>query len=327
MKFQIHIYTGLFLFCCLLPLDAQEVNVRARFDTSRIYIGDQINYTVTVDQPAGISLDIVSAKDTLVKGIEILSGPLTDTLALDNDRLRIVQSYLITSFDSGFYEVPPRYAELILESGIRRYYSDYAALEVVRVNITPPDTASGIFDIIGPYGAPLTFGEIVPWILLAALSAVLIWVVLRLMKRFRKARPGYEPVIIREAAHVIAFRELEKLRDQKLWQKGEVKNYFSRLTEIVRQYLEDRYGVFSLELTTSETLEKLLKTGFKKDDTYIILRDILNAGDLVKFARYKPDPSENEFHFENSWKFVDMTRQREIPEEQVPGNNDKGDKQ
>lgn len=327
MRLQIHIYLSLFLSACFLYAGAQEINVSARFDTSRIYIGDQIAYTVTVDQPAEISLEIASAKDTLIKNIEILSGPLTDTLALDNNRLRIAQRYLITSFDSGFYEVPPVYAQLILESGIKRYYSDYAPLEVMRVNIAPPDTTSGIFDILGPYRAPVTIGEIIPWFLLAVFSAILLWGVIRLVKRFRKTKPGYEPVVMKEAAHVTAFRELERLRDGKLWQKGEVKHYYSRLTEILRRYLENRFGVYSLEMTTSETLEELLRTGFKKDETYFKLREVLNGGDLVKFARYKPEPSENELHFENSWQFVEITRQREDLMEQDPERGDKEKKQ
>lgn len=327
MKLQIHIYTGLFLSLFFVCADAQEVNVSARFDTSRIYIGDQINYTLTVDQPAEISLEIASAKDTLIKNIEILSGPLTDTLVLDNNMLRIVQRYLITSFDSGFYEVPPFYAELMSAPGIERYYSDYAYLEVMRVNIEPPGTASGIFDITGPYKAPLSLGEVLPWFFLAVLLAGLMWGVIRLIRRFRKTKPAYEAVVIKEAAHVTAFRELEKLRDRKLWQKGELKLYYSRLSEIIRQYLEDRYGVCSLEMTTSETLEELLKTGFKKDEIYIKLRNILNGADLVKFARYKSDPSENELHFENSWQFVDITRQREEFEEQLPEKSDKENRQ
>ncbi|MBK7480262.1 MAG: hypothetical protein IPI69_11465 [Bacteroidales bacterium] len=100
--------------------------------------------------------------------------------------------------------------------------------------------------------------------------------------------------MVKEPAHVIAFRELELLRDEQLWQKGETKRYYTRLTEIIRQYLENRYGVNSLELTTSETLEALLKTGFKKNELYKRLRSVLNQADLVKFAKYKPDPVEND---------------------------------
>ena len=300
---------------------AQEVTVKAEFDTSKIYIGDQINYTVTIDQPSGISLNIPVNKDTLFKNIEILTGPVTDTLAIDGNRLRIVNRYLVTSFDSGFYEVPPTYAELSTETGLKRFYSEYSPLEVMRVKIAPSDTTAQIYDIVGPYKAPVTIGEVLPWVLLAALAAALVWVIIRLMRRFRKVKPGYEPVVVREPAHIIAFRDLEKLKEEKLWQKGEVKKYYSRLTEVLRQYLEDRYGVYSLELTTSETLAELLKTGFKKDDTFMILKNILNGSDLVKFAKYKPDPSENELHYENSWQFVDITKLKEEVKEQVDGNS------
>ena len=302
---------------------AQEVTVKAEFDTSRIYIGDQINYTVTVDQPSGLSLSIASNKDTLVKNIEILTGPLTDTLALDGNRLRIVNRYLVTSFDSGFYEVPPTYAELASETGLKRFYSGYSPIEVMRVKIAPSDTTAQIYDIAGPYKAPVTIGEVLPWLLLAALAGALVWVIIRLTRKFKKAKPGYEPVVVKEPAHIIAFRGLEKLKEEKLWQKGEVKKYYSRLTEILRQYLEDRYGVYSLELTTSETLAELLKTGFKKDDTFIIIKNILNGSDLVKFAKYKPDPSENELHYENSWKFVDITKMKEEVSEPATENSSK----
>jgi len=80
---------------------------------------------------------------------------------------------------------------------------------------------------------------------------------------------------------------------------------------------------FSLELTTSETLEELVKAGFKKDDTYQKLKTILNGADLVKFAKYRPDPSENELHFENSWEFVDITRVREEVKEPAETNSAK----
>jgi hypothetical protein len=244
----------------------------------------------------------------LCKNIEILSGPVTDSSSTTAGRIKIVNRYLITSFDTGFYQVPPVYAEIRNENGIKRFYSDYALLEVMRVKITPPDSTAKIFDIINPYKAPITLGEIIPWILLAILAAALVFVIIRILKRFKRKVKSEEVVINPDPAHIIAFRDLEKLKNEQLWQKGEVKHYYSRLTEILRQYLENRFGVYSLEMTTSETLEQLVKTGFKKDDSYVMLKNILNGSDLVKFAKYKPEPSENELHFGNSWTFVDITK-------------------
>jgi uncharacterized repeat protein (TIGR01451 family) len=300
----------LLLFTVFTALNGQDVTVTASFDSSKIYIGDQINYTVTVDQPSDLVLNLIQLKDTLCKNIEILSGPVLDS-SLTNGRLRLESKYLITSFDSGYYQVPPTYAEIKNENGIKRFYSDYLPLEVMRVKIAPPDTTAKIFDIVKPYRAPMTIGEILPWILLAALLAAAIWVIIKLIKRFKKIKREPEEVINPDPAHIVAFRDLEKLRKEQLWQKGEVKLYYSRLTEILRQYLENRYGVFSLEMTTSETLEALVKTGFKKDELYSTIKTILNGSDLVKFAKYKPEPSENEQHFDNSWKFVELTKVKE----------------
>ena len=103
----------------------------------------------------------------------------------------------------------------------------------------------------------------------------------------------------------------KNLKNEELWQKGETKKYYTKLTEILRQYLENRFRVFSLELTTAETLEALVKTGFKKDGSYNNLKTVLTGADLVKFAKYNPVPAENESHFQNSWNFVLATKENE----------------
>lgn len=302
----------------------QDIKVTVTLDTSKIYIGDQIKYTVNVEQPAGLKLALKPVKDTLCSKIEILAGPVTDTAAVSGGRMKLTSRYLITSFDSGVYEIPPFYAELNNENGIRRFYSDYSLLEVMRVKIAPQDTTAKIFDIVAPYKAPVTIGEILPWVLLAAAAAGLIWGAILLWRRFRRDKKKPEEIVIKDPAHIIAFRELELLKAEQLWQKGEVKLYYSRLTEIVRQYLENRFMVYSLEMTTSETLEELLKTGFKKDESYSLLKSVLTGSDLVKFAKYKPEPLENEQHFQDSWKFVENTREKETmnPEELAKGNED-----
>ena len=311
----------IFLFFIIVSSSSgQEINISSSFDTSRIFIGDQIKFTVTVEQPPDIRLTLPYFKDTLCKNIEILSGPVVDSSSMKDGRLRIVEKYLVTSFDSGFYQIPPVYTEVKNENGLKRFYSDYSRLEVMRVKIAPADTTAKIYDIIKPYRAPVTLGEMLPWILLFALLGTLIWASIRFIRMHKKTKTGIEVIVNTDPAHVIAFRELEKLRDEKLWQKGEIKNYYTRLTEILRQYLENRFRVFSLELTTSQTLEALIKTGFKKNGSYEQLKTVLTGADLVKFAKYSPEPSENELHFQNSWDFILATR--EIEENKVISDSD-----
>jgi hypothetical protein len=295
------------MFLLFFPAGGQDVKITSAFDSARIFIGDQIKFTVTVDKPEGLNLALPAFIDTITNHIEILAGPFVDS-SRQNGRMRIIQKYLVTSFDSGRYHVPPVFAEMKNESGLKRFYSEYSLLEVIRVKIAPADTAAKIFDIIKPYKAPVTLGDILPWVLIAFVVAALVWLAYRYIKKHKASDHETEVVIIPDPAHIIAFRELEKLRDEKVWQKGEIKLYYTRLAEILRQYLENRFRVFSLELTTSETLDALYKTGFKKDATYNQLKGVLTSADLVKFAKYTPEPSDHESVFNESWKFVNVTK-------------------
>ena len=308
------IFSIFLLFAIVLSVAGQDVKITTAFDSTRIHVGDQIKYTITVDKPAGLKLQLPVFKDTICKHIDIISGPKTDSSSLQNARTRIIQKYIVTSFDSGKYEIKPIYGELKTAGGLKRFYSDYSLLEVLKFTVAPRDTTAKIYDIIAPYRAPLTLGEVLPWVLLALLIAGLGWFAYRYYKAHRKAKEEGAEYIPADPAHVIAFRELEILRDEQLWQKGETKRYYTRLTEILRQYLENRYRVYSLELTTAETLEALVKTGFKKEGPYNDLKSVLTGADLVKFAKYNPDAIENDLHFQSAWKFVEMTMETgEIP--------------
>jgi hypothetical protein len=294
-------------------LAAQEITVTSGFDTTRIYIGDQINFTVAVEQPKEISLAIPVLKDTICDKVEILAGPVTDTSIIDDQRIRVITKYLVTSFDSGFYVSQPIYADAQGTNGTARYYSGYSRLEVSRVSIAPADTTDVVYDIVAPYGAPVTIDEVLPWVLLAVLIALALYGLYRLIYFIAKKRlnKGEEEIEIpREPAHIVAYRELEILHDEELWQKGEIKEYYSRLTGILRQYLDNRYGINSLELTTAETLEILVKSGFKKDEPYTKLKMILDGSDLVKFAKHKPGNEIHESFYDETRHFVDVTMEK-----------------
>jgi hypothetical protein len=306
----------LFSIIVLPAVIAQDVKITAAFDSTRIFAGDQIFFTISIDQPSGIKLTIPAFRDTLIKNIEILRGPIIDSANSGNGRLKITEKYLVTSFDSGMYQVVPVYAEVKNPDGLKRFYTDYARLEVLKYRVAPADSTAKIYDIIEPYKAPLTLREILPWLIIALAAAALVWAFLVYMKRFKKGKPGIAEVIIQEPAHIIAFRELERLKVEELWQKGQLKPYYSRLTEILRQYLENRYKVYSLELTTAETLQALIATGFRRDGEYDRLKMVLTIADLVKFAKYIPDSQEPELHYRNSWDFVEATKEiAAVPEE------------
>lgn len=287
---------------------AQEITVKSRLDTTSIFTGDQIYFTVTLEKPSETNAALHQFSDTLVSGVEILFGPLTDTVMLTSGRVAVNNRYLITSFDSGRYEIPPAFAEIPVEEGIKRFYSDFEYLTVRRTDIAPADSTMQYFDIIGPYKVPVTVGEILPWVLVLLAVATLLWFVIRFIRNRKKQTVetiAEEPI---EAAYILAYRSLEKLKNEKLWQRGLYKDYFSALSDILRVYIDRRYAMNSMESTTIEIMQELRKNKNPEGEAYERLKQVLELADMVKFAKLIPDSSDCELSLEHSWSFVSLTR-------------------
>lgn len=290
-----------------LALSAQEIRVTSKPDTSAILIGDQTGFTVTADIPAGVSATLSGATDSLAGKIVILRRDPRDTAISSDGSMKITDRYLITSFDSGSYAIPPFYAEVASGDSLLRYFSDYSFLDVVRPDIAPQDTTDVIFDIIPPRGAPVTFREVLPWIVIALIAALIVWLLARFLPRNplrRFVRPPAPP----EPAHIVALRDLQALREAELWQKGEIKEYYSRLSDILRRYLDGRYGISSPELTTDETVRMLQKAAVTTPGQMSMVKELLSVSDMVKFAKYLPDSAVHVAFMENAVRFVEETR-------------------
>lgn len=294
-----------FIAAHCLVMNGQDISVRAWFDTSTIYIGDQVNYNIEVIQPASMSLMLNQPADSLSKILELLSQPVTDTIETGKGEYSITTRYLVTSFDTGLYEMPPQFAAYNLDGELVRVYSDYASLKVIRTSITPADSTDVIFDIIGPVRERVTAREIFPWIALLLLIVVAAFLIARwVINRKGKLKADIIDRIPGEPLHITTLRELDKLERQELWQKGHVKEYYSRMTDILRRFIDLRYDVSSLELTSSETLLSLLNAGVERDDNYNRLSEILTTADLSKFAKHKPEPEVNSSMIDLSRLFV-----------------------
>ncbi len=110
-----------------------------------------------------------------------------------------------------------------------------------------------------------------------------------------------------EPAHVIAFRDLDKLKEEKLWESGQVKMFYTRLTEISRQYIERQYGIPAMERTTEEILEAFRRSNTEEPLLDEMLKELLELADLVKFAKEDPLPVDNQTNLNNAYLFVQKT--------------------
>jgi hypothetical protein len=131
--------------------------------------------------------------------------------------------------------------------------------------------------------------------------------------RRKKPTPVAKPVI-RRPAHEIAFEQLAAAEKEKLWQNGNYKEYHSRLSDIVRTYIEHRFGINAMELTTDEILASLKTMPAREKD---LLRHVLSLSDLVKFAKASPINTENELSISYARDFIEATKAYEIAEKKV----------
>ncbi len=290
---------------------AQLVTINASLDTNRILIGDQVKMTFEVIKPVNSVVVFPEFKNTLTDEIEIISKTDIDSVQLENDKISLLQEITLTAFDSGLLYIP--HLDFIYRSG---GYTDTISssanyLEVIPVKI---DTTGTIRDIKGLYRAPYSLGELFPYILIFLFTGALIWFIQYYIKKKKKN----EPILIKpkppEPAHIFAIRELDKLQAEKLWQQKKIKLYYTRLTEIIRTYIERRFFIRAMEETTREILEEFQGRNIQNVN-YEILEQLLNLADLVKFAKGWPLPDENITHMENAYAFVNNTKQQPSDQE------------
>ncbi len=300
------------LGCFLLnapPARSQQVSVKAALDSTDMLIGAQNRITLELIKPPGWWSAFPPVADTLTRAVEVLYASPPDSAQTEDGRMRLTRTLTITSFDSGYHVLPPfPFLTRNPERGLDTLYTNSLGLNVSLVTV---DTTQAIKPIKGPEQAPLTFREALPWILgglLAAALAVGIFFYFKYRKKPEAPTLRPEP---KEPAHVIALRELDQLKAERLWQSGETKSYYSRLTDIIRAYIEHRFRIPALEQTSNEILAAFDHTG---PADYVPLEDlkaILYLADLVKFAKGNPKPEENARTLEQAYGFVEKTMRRE----------------
>ncbi len=299
----------------MLPLlgVAQRVVVNASIDSTAILIGEQtvIHLDVTTNKGQAVLLPVFP--DTIMRGIEVIEMLKPDTSDLGNDRLQIRQDYLITSFDSSLYRLPP----FLVVAGEDSAYSNSLGL---KVSTLPVDVETKeIYDIKDVMKPPFVFSDYL-WILWIILGIIIVTLIIVFIVLKMKGRAHVIPGIKKEPdlpPHVRALMELDELKARKLWQQGKVKDYHSKLTDALRRYIEERFNTPAPEMTSGEILNKVRNLS-DADSVYDNLKQILQLADFVKFAKYNPLPDENQLSMVNAYLFINQTKKEEVTENPVP---------
>jgi hypothetical protein len=303
----------------LLQNSYSQVDVKVAFDSTAILVGDQINFNIQVVQERGAKVSYPQINDTLIGAIEILSTMPADTFLVNANTIRVTKKYLVTSFDSGDYKIDVLKFPFKLGARTDTAFSNVTMLYVRALPVKDPNK---IADIKGVIEIPLTFKEVFPYIAFGILGLALIALIIYVIIRWKDKKTLFglldKPA---EPAHVTAFRELEKLRTEKLWQQGLFKQYYSRLTDILRAYIENRLHIPAMESTSDEIIRDLHDNPLVDAKLISGLKEMLAVADLVKFAKSEPLPDENENAWQFTNDFVVKTMKDPVSEEQENTEN------
>lgn len=319
MKFRIKIFILFFiLFISAVTTRAQQIKATARIDSTNILLGDQIEYFLEIEYPKNATVEFPNISDSLQSLIEVLGKSKIDTIDLDNKAFqKQMRSYTITSFDSGSYRIAPKWFKINVNGITDSVPTNGVSLFVHSMAI---DTTRGLTDIKMPYSAPLTLKEVTPYILGIILIAAIIFLILYSVKRRKKNKPFFTlPAKPKEPAHIVALRELDRIKNEKIWQKEKTKQYYSEVTDVLRTYIEDRFDMRAMEQTTDEILDGFrYRKDLLTEKSFTNLSQILSLADLVKFAKYKTLPDDDNLTLVNSFFFVNETKKEEPKKTEVP---------
>ncbi|HXB41923.1 MAG TPA: hypothetical protein VNZ49_15380 [Bacteroidia bacterium] len=319
-----------YLFCLLLASGffktfSQNVRVSAVMDTSKIRIGEQVKIDLYITHKAtqkNLKIQWPRISDTLRKEVEVVNISRIDTTIPDKSRPDEVEeheSVTITSTDSGFWALEP-FSFVINDDTANPLSTEPLLLEVQNI---PVDTAqASIKDIKTTFEEPFDWHEYLPYIYwTAAALAIVIVIVLLVYKYGKKGKVVVKDTKPKEPPHITALAALEEIRQKKLWQEGKFKEYHTLISDALRMYIEGRYGVAAMELT-SEEIFKIMNGQVIDTISKEKLRQILTLADYVKFAKVVPIDVENELSLSNAFDFVNGTKREdeEIEKPEISAN-------
>lgn len=318
----------LFAFMAGLALHAQ-VEVHAVLDSNSIRIGEQTKLDLylryDISTLKNLNIDWPKFEDTLKKEIEVVNVTKIDTTIPDKTNPNVIQQHIqltITSFDSGYYAIPP--FKFVLNKDTANPMVTEPLL--LSVNTMPTDTALvKIKDIKPPYDEPFDWKWYLPYIYSIGGVLILVIILIIVLVRLSRRKPKEVPVVDdtpKIPAHVIAFASLEKIRAESVWKENRTKEYYSSIADTIRLYIEQRFKINALELTSDEILH-IFKSQVVDQESKNKLFQILTLSDFVKFAKQIPIEAEHTLTLNNAFEFVNGTLREEpvaIPNETTPKN-------
>lgn len=300
-------------FMLSATVSAQEVE--QSIDSLQMLIGQQtiLHLKATAKRGSKVVLPFFKPSQKLTPGVEVVEQSQGDTMQIGDDRMVVSRDYTLTSFDEKVYAIPA----LNVKIDGKNYHGNQLALKVLTV---PVDTVhpNQFYPPKPVQDNPFDWKEWSFMFWLSVLMLIVCGIIVYLRNRLKNNKPiiAHIRVIKRVPAHEKALNEIKVIKQQHTTNQETQKEYYTRLTTTLREYIMSRFGFNAMEMTSAEIIDRLRNAGDQKmiDE----LKELFQTADLVKFAKYETQINENDANLVNAINFIDQTKTDEqVKEEKI----------
>lgn len=303
------------MLLAMVAASAGNTTITVKLDSARVLMGKTTTMHIEITQDKQVNgLLLTLLGDTLNSKVEIADKGHADTTMLDNDRFQIKHDIALQAFDPGVYQLPP----LLYVTGRDTIKSQSLTLSVDSIKVDPN---GNIKDFKSIANVPFKFLDWVPdfisdywWAWLAGL-ALIAFGIFAYYRWYKKGINPLKPVKKRLPPYEEAMLALTTLKSRNLWQNGQEKEYFTGLTDILRVYIDRRFGINAVEMTSSQIMEKIRQN----KEAHIAnaqLKEVLEIADFVKFAKMHTLADDNEMAYQRAVNFVEATKPLPVSDEE-----------
>jgi hypothetical protein len=283
-------------------------------DSIQILVGQQAHVTLTAVAKENSKVEFPQFKPTqmITPGVEVLGSQELESQQEDNGFVTRATVYTLTSFDDTLYYLPP----MTVKIDGKPYKSKTLALKVLTIDVD----ATNVDQFFGPKDVQDNPFQWSDWSLtfwLSVLMLVLLAICYYLYLRMRDNKPiiTHIRIVKKLLPHQKAMQQIEQIKAEKMVTAEDSKEYYTRLTDTIRKYIEERYGFSAMEMTSSEIIAKLMET--QDEGALSELRHLFLTADLVKFAKYSTLINENDMNLVNAIDFINQTKLENEPVEET----------
>lgn len=314
VRWMMRILVILFIIHGSLFASFAQVSVEASIDQIEMLVGQQAHVTLkaVAKRESKVEFPQFQSTQQITPGVEVLTCQPQEEQDADNGFVEKSMVYTITSFDDTLYYLPP----LTVKVDGKPYKSKSLALKVLTLEVDTTHVEQ-FFPPKGVQDNPFEWSEwsLIFWlsVLVLFLSAITYYLYIRL--RDNKPIITHIRIVKKLLPHQKAMKEIEQIKAEKMVTAEDSKEYYTKLTDTLRKYIEERYGFNAMEMTSSEIIEKLMASQDQKalDE----LRQLFTTADLVKFAKYSTLINENDANLVNAIDFINQTKLENVPVEET----------